>query len=128
MNVAEKIDIKDGVQVVQGCNDLVTQWVSRELNTEILGDTRCFGILDGGLMIGGAVLHNFKGHTVECTFATTDKKWCTRAALREFFNYVFGEPLYVVRLHATCARDNKEMRKLFLGLGFKYEGLSLIHI
>jgi len=121
MNTAVKI--KQGIEVVQGCDDLVREWVQRELNRKIDGECRCFGIMRNGRMIGGAALHNFKGFMVEVTFATTDKRWCTRAGLREFFDYIFGQ-LNCQRLHASCARDNKKMRKLFLGLGFKYEGCA----
>jgi len=118
-----ELKIKRGIEVIQGCDDLVREWVSRELGVSIVGDVRCFGILDGGRIIGGAVLHNFKGFMVECSFATVDRRWCTRAGLRKFFDYVFNI-LDIKRLHAACARKNKKMRKLFNGLGFKYEGCA----
>jgi len=110
-----------GVYVAHGCDDMVRLWVSRELGMEIQGAVKCMGIMRGEQLVGGVVLHNYKGHMVECTFATINNRWCTRDGLKQFFDYIFNQ-LGCVRVHGLCARKNKKMRKLFTGLGFKYEG------
>jgi RimJ/RimL family protein N-acetyltransferase len=117
----KEMDVIEGVQLAYGCDEMVRQWVARELNQPITGECRAIGGVLDGRMIGGLVFHNYKGFMVEVTMATNDKRWCNRRVLRAGFQYAF-EHLGVDRINMVCSKKNKLIRKLAKGLGFKQEG------
>ncbi len=103
----------------------IRQWVSNELGVPVAPgeDVRSIGVIHDGDLVAGIVYHDYTGFMVQCSLATTDKAWCQKGVIRAMMNYPFKE-LGVTRFHATCAKKNKKMRKLFEGLGFKYEGCA----
>ncbi len=111
------------MQVVRGHDEQVRKWVQNELGEPISGDARALGLVHDDELIAGIVYHNYKGFMVECSLATTSRKWCQKDVIRAFMSYPFEE-LGCIRFHATCRKSNKKMRKLFEGLGFKYEGCA----
>lgn len=106
-------------------DDEIRQWVATELGIPVApGESvRSIGVVFDDKLIAGIVYHDYTGFMVQCSMATTDKHWCQKGVVKAFMNYPF-ENLGVTRFHATCARKNKKMRKLFEQLGFKYEGCA----
>ena len=89
-----------------------------------------FGVRRDDQVIAAVVFHNLelnpetgRPQNLSVTLATTDKRWCTRKTLKNLYAYPFLD-LKVRRLYAMCAKSNKKMRKLFEGLGFKFEGVA----
>lgn len=111
------------IDVVQGHDESIKQWVQNETGLLIDGDSRALGVIKDGVLIAGIVYHNYKGFMVECTLATTDRAWCQKGTVKAFMSYPF-EVLGCVRFWATCRRSNKKMRTMFNKLGFKYEGCA----
>ncbi|MDB4725957.1 GNAT family N-acetyltransferase [bacterium] len=121
MTPEKHIKSPDGVQIAYGCDDMVRQWVSRELGITIEGECRALGGVLNGRLIGGAVYNNYAGFMVDIHIATTDKRWCNRRVLKAVFEMAFDH-LGCERMNMMCSKKNKPMRKLALGLGFKQEG------
>lgn len=123
------------IKTIHGYDELVRQWVSVELQMPIAVNAdgspkqfRTIGVFDDekgdkGELIAGIVYHDFKGHMVECSLASNDRRWCQKGIITEMMSYPF-KVLNVKRFHATCNKKNKKMRKLFEGLGFKLEGCA----
>ena len=117
-----------GKQIVVGFDEQIKQWVQNETGMGIDGDVRCMGVVRDDKLIAGIVYHNYKGFMVEATLVTTDRRWIGKDVVKAFMSYPF-EPvssggLGCERFWATTNRKNKKMRKLFEGLGFKYEGCA----
>ena len=121
MNTAKQIETTDGVQLAYNCDDMVRQWVTRELGITIEGECRAIGAVLDGRLIAGAVYNNYAGFMVDIHVATIDKKWCNRRVLRAIFDMAF-EHLTCERINMMCSKKNKSMRRLATGLGFKQEG------
>ena len=121
MNTAENIDTTEGVQLAYNCDDMVRLWVTRELGITIEGECKAIGAVLNGRLIAGAVYNNYAGFMVDIHIATTDKRWCNRRVLKAVFEMAF-DTLKCVRLNMMCAKNNKTMRRLASGLGFKQEG------
>lgn len=112
----------DEVYLAYGYDQYIRQWVSNELGYAVGGDNyRAIGILHNDRVIGGCVYHDYKGYMVEGSLATTDKRWCSRKVLKALFDFAFNE-LGCERFHAVCSKKNKQMRDIFVRLGFKQEG------
>ena len=112
-----------GKQIVVGFDEQIKQWVQNETGMGIDGDVRCMGVVRDDKLIAGIVYHNYKGFMVEATLVTTDRRWIGKDVIKAFMAYPF-ETLGCERFWATTNRKNKKMRKLFEGLGFKYEGCA----
>ena len=121
VNTAENIDTTEGVQLAYNCDDMVRLWVTRELGITIEGECKAIGAVLDGRLIAGAVYNNYAGFMVDIHIATTDKRWCNKRVLKAVFEMAF-DTLKCVRLNMMCAKNNKTMRRLASGLGFKQEG------
>jgi RimJ/RimL family protein N-acetyltransferase len=121
MNTAKQIEPTDGIQLAYDCDDMVRQWVARELGITIEGECRAIGGVLDGRLIAGAVYNNYAGFMVDVHVATTDKRWCNKRVLRSVFDMAFTH-LKCERVNMMCSKKNKTMRRLALGLGFKQEG------
>jgi RimJ/RimL family protein N-acetyltransferase len=121
VNTAENIDTTGGVELAYNCDDMVRLWVTRELGITIEGECKAIGAVLNGRLIAGAVYNNYAGFMVDIHIATTDKRWCNRRVLKAVFEMAF-DTLKCVRLNMMCAKNNKTMRRLASGLGFKQEG------
>ncbi len=111
------------MQIIRGHDEQIKQWVQNETGMVIGGDSRALGVIIDNELVAGIVYHNYKGFMVECTLASTDRRWIQKGTVKAFMSYPF-EDLDCVRFWATCRKSNKKMRKLFEGLGFKYEGAA----
>lgn len=113
------------INLIYGHKDKIRQWVSNELKMDKIGGEKyeAIGIMNDGELVGGIVYHNFMGHSIECSLATTTKRWCNRRVLSEFFKYPFID-CGAVRFQATCKRSNKPMKRFFKKVGFKFEGVA----
>ena len=123
MNTAKQIEITNGVELAYNCDDMIRLWVTRELGITIEGECKAIGAVLDGRLIGGAVYNNYAGFMVDIHIATTDKRWCNRRVLKAVFEMAF-DTLKCVRLNMMCAKNNKTMRRLASGLGFKQEGCN----
>lgn len=121
MNTAENIEAIEGVQLAYNCDDMVRLWVTRELGITIEGECKAIGAVLNGRLIAGAVYNNYAGFMVDIHIATTDKRWCNRRVLKAVFEMAFDN-LECERLNMMCGKNNKTMRRLASGLGFKQEG------
>ena len=82
------------------------------------GRCRTLAVLDGHVLVGGIVFHNWRPDygVIEFSGAGTKPGWVTRRALREAFGYAFG----LADCQAVLARtsvENTRMRRLAKGLG-----------
>jgi len=109
----------------QKYSDDIRDWVSGQIGIGKIGGDyfSSIGIIKEGELVGGAIYHDFHGHMIDISLATTDKRWCTRKVLRALFAYPF-EKLGVIRLGVTCSKKNKNIRNLMKKLGFKQEGCA----
>lgn len=111
------------LELVYNHDEDIRQWVSNELESPVATDkpVRTIGFMWDGVFIGGIVYHDYTGHSISCSIATIDKRWCQKKSIKAIMRYPF-EDLHCERFAAICAKKNKKMRKLFEQLGFKYEG------
>ncbi|MBQ8676868.1 MAG: hypothetical protein IJ529_00165 [Alphaproteobacteria bacterium] len=81
------------------------------------------GFVAGDKLIGGLIYHNMRpNHDLWWTIYTTDKRWCTKAVLKQIFGLAFNYyNVQCVRLLINT--DNAPCLKLVERLGFKREGL-----
>ncbi|MEE8288915.1 MAG: GNAT family protein [Nitrosomonadaceae bacterium] len=104
-------------------SEKVRDWVSAMLGTEKIGNDMyaAIGFVEDEELVAGAIYHDFKGHSVEISFAATTPKWCSLKSGRVVLNYPF-EQLGVERLQAITAKSNKAARSFLERAGFVYEG------
>lgn len=111
-------------------------WLEQQLGHQILKETdksyRTMGFFCDGELIGAALYHDVTQFTLELTFATTNKRWCTRKNISAILDYAFnqmnfdpfqinmnGKEVEVTPVMQTivlrCAKNNKDIRKLISG-------------
>ena len=104
----------------------VAAWVAARIlvlrTPDALGPHAAIGVERGGVLIAGAVFHNYRRHDIEVSFASDDPRWARRATIRAILRYPFVQ-LGCTRLTALIARDNARAARLLQGLGFKREGV-----
>ena len=92
-----------------------TAWIDKNSCT--------IGFVVNGKLIGGLIYHNIRPHKdLWLTIYTTDKRWCTRRALRTIFGLAFNY-WQVERVSVAVSVNNYPSIKLVEKLGFKKEGL-----
>lgn len=107
------------------CDELIQEWVSRQLGVEKLGGDKfsAAAIMSGDEIIGGVIFHDKKGHMIDVSLATVSPKWAAKGVLKDLFAYPFVQ-LGVERLGAICSKKNKKIRRTMEKLGFKQEGCA----
>ena len=115
-------------QIVYGQDKLVSRFVSEKMGISNFGEHVSIGVVRGGSLIAGAVYGNFMVDSrgmplsIEVTIVSIDKTWLNRHILAALFGYPFTQ-LRVRRVQLTTAKRNKELRRMFERLGFKFEGV-----
>ena len=114
--------------LLYGQDKLVTTWVSQKLGIPDFGPCSAIGIVKNNILIAGAIYNDFRHDhrglpmSIECTIVSIDKTWLNRHILNALFGYPFTQ-LKVRRVQLKTAKRNKELRKMFEALGFKFEGV-----
>ena len=104
----------------------ITRWV-RERSPDPLvrehgfGLCSAIGVSDGVKLVAGVVYHEYRGHSIQLSMASTSPRWCTRRTLRALLGYPFKQ-LHVSRITACTAKSNTALRSLVARLNFKLEG------
>lgn len=115
-------------KVIYGQDRSVTEWVRTKLGVPDFGLSTALGIIHHGNLVAGAVYNNFhkdaygKPMSIEVTIVSIDKRWLNRHNLSALFGYPFSQ-LKVRRVQLRTAKRNKELRKMFERLGFRFEGI-----
>lgn len=104
-------------------------WVCGQLDIPSPGPCSAIGIMGTNSIIGGALFNNMhldmagKPLSIEISFATVDKRWCSRDNIITILSYPFAQ-LGVKRVQATVAKRNMPVRFFLERLGFKFEGIA----
>ena len=85
------------------------------------GGYRALGVIRRGVLVGGAVYHDYRGFDIMVSVAFDRIGWALPGTLRALFAYPFLD-LGCKRMTALTARKNKPARKLLTDLGFHLEG------
>ena len=116
------------MRLVYGRDDIFVPWICAQL--KIMKPAPCvsIGIIDAEGQIAGAALYNGfqldiqgKPLLIEISFATLDKRWCSRAIVFGLLSYPFSQ-LRVRRVQVTVSKRNRTVRSFLTKLGFIYEG------
>ena len=111
--------------ILLGADDLVSELVASRIpymRNHSFGPCTALGVVRRGVLIGGAVYHNYVGHDVQVSIAFDSPGWALPGTLRALFDYPFNQ-LGCARMTALIGRSNKKSRKITEGLGFKLEGV-----
>ncbi len=81
------------------------------------------GVVRKGILLGGVVYHNYRGHDIEVSAAFDSPRYASRETLRQFFSYPFIQ-LRCRRITTITARNNKRARRMDEYMGFKLEGVA----
>lgn len=111
------------ISLLCGSDPLVAKWVQDKLPEIRNGFGLCsaIGVLENNQPIAGVVYHDYRGHSIQLSMASTSPRWCTRTTLRHLLGYPFLQ-LGVARITACTAKGNKQLRSLVERLGFQLEG------
>lgn len=113
--------------IVADYNGEITQWVCQGLgekpHPDWLGPHFTIGFVRNNRLIGGLIYHDYRpGCDVWWTLYTTDKRWCTRKALKFMFGLAF-DYFRCRRVSMITDADNYPCLNLAQKLGFKAEGV-----
>lgn len=87
------------------------------------GDCVAFGVVRRGVLIGGVVFNNYRGHDVHMSAAFDHVGWALPGTIRQLCDYPFNR-LGVVRVTALTAKKNRKARKVLEYIGFTLEGVA----
>jgi RimJ/RimL family protein N-acetyltransferase len=108
------------VRLIIGDDDIAA-WATQRLKAPIVPPYVCFGVVDAGDDLCGAIVFNsFTGANIEITIYGPG--CINRRFIRAAFDYAFNQA-GALRLSAHTARANKAMAKVLPRLGFQYEGM-----
>jgi hypothetical protein len=79
------------------------------------------GVVRSGVLLGGAVFHNFKGATIELSAAFDRADWVRPSTLRRLYSYPFID-LKCANLLTITKRSNTRARQMDEFMGFKVVG------
>ncbi|MBP5352533.1 MAG: GNAT family N-acetyltransferase [Alphaproteobacteria bacterium] len=102
----------------------IMRWVCRNLGEDStwVGEHLTFGFAVDNRMVGGLIFNQYRPHhDVWWTIFSNDKRWCTRAVLRQMFTEAFVR-LDCRRINLLISKSNKHAVKFVRRLGFKKEG------
>ena len=103
-------------------SESVALWVAKQMNvnfTEVLGT---IGILDGeGVLIGGAVLHNYTRYDVELSYFG---KGTLDFAITKAIGWIAFVKGGVERLTLCVPRKRKRLLRALPKIGFHHEGIQ----
>lgn len=102
-------------------NPLIAKYVAEATGEEGFGDCYTFGIVKKDLLVGGCVINNYTGLSVQMTFAGIGL-WCTHEFLTNCFSFAFNG-LKCRRVTVLIAVSNVKSLKLAKHVGFKEEGI-----
>ena len=114
------------IEIVLHRDAEVTAWV-RERSPDPLvrehgfGLCSAIGVAQGGELIAGVVYHEYRGHSIQLSMASSTPRWCTRRTLNALLGYPFKQ-LHVARITACTSDTNTALRSLVGRLGFRLEG------
>lgn len=109
--------------VLYNADEFVATYVASRIPNARFNQYVALGVVRRGQFIGGAVFHNYLGHSIEVAIAFDRPDWSYPGTLRQLFSYPFNE-LGCVRMNAVISRKNKRSRRFVKGLGFKEEGIA----
>ena len=115
------------MRLIYGRDDVFVPWICNQLSIRDPGKCVSIGIADDDRIVGAALYNglqldiNAKPLLIEMSFATLDKRWCTRAIVFGLLSYPFSQ-LRVRRVQVTVSKRNRTVRGFLTHLGFKYEG------
>ena len=116
--------VTDCSKIVPDYNNIITQWVCNGLgeNTSWLQNYKTYGVMRNSKIIAGLIFHNLNyGHDVWWTIYSTNRHWCTRRIIKQFFSEAF-DTLQCRRINLLVDTDNQACLKFVTRLGFKIEG------
>lgn len=106
--------------VLCGADEMVAAYVSERIpGCTGFGPATALGVVRNGVLVGGVVYHEFRGHDCRISGAFDSAGFIP---WRFLFAYPF-EQLGCVRLTSIIDKKNKRSRLLTEGLGFKQEGV-----
>ena len=114
--------------ILTGQRDLVAAWLVskiRDMPSFNSKEFEAIGVVKDGELIGGVLYCHYSG-LPDGTFdihmsCAGEPGWLTKATLRAFFSYPFGQ-LGCSRVTTLAAKANKKARDLNKRLGFVHEG------
>ena len=112
------------IELVTDKSEFFADWGMKQLGQEYNFDNSpivAVGLVEDGDLIGSLMWHDYIGHSIQFSIATTTTRWCNRRILNYIFSYPFHQ-LKCLRITVQVAKMNKASRKLIEGCGFKYEG------
>jgi RimJ/RimL family protein N-acetyltransferase len=110
--------------ILIGADEMVAAMVAARIPHVSFDRYTALGVVRRGVLIGGAVYHNYVGHDVQVSIAFDSPGWALPGTLRALFHYPFNQ-LGCRRMTAMIGRRNKKSRRMCEGLGFKLEGVHL---
>jgi len=114
--------------ILSGQRALVAAWVAsriRDMGSPPEKDYEAIGVTRDGQIMGGVIYSEYREIAPGChdirMHCAGEPGWLTKASLRVFFGYPFGQ-LHCIRVTATVARTNKRALDMNRRLGFVIEG------
>jgi len=110
--------------ILIGADDLVAELVASRIPHMAgasWGPCVALGVVRNGVLLGGFVYNNYRGHDVQLNAAFDRPGWALPQTLRALFNYPFNQ-MGVARVTAVTGKSNHKARKGLLDLGFSQEG------
>lgn len=106
--------------VLFGANEQVAAYVAGKIGDgATFGTCTALGVIRKGMLVGGVVYHELRGHDVRVSIALEGAGF---VPWRTLFAYPF-EGLKVSRLTSIIDKKNRKSRKLCERLGFQLEGV-----
>ncbi|WP_141339700.1 GNAT family protein [Bradyrhizobium sp. USDA 3458] len=109
-----------------GADEFIAQMVQSRIphmrDSNGFGSCVAIGVVRRGVLLGGAVFHNFRGHDIEMSAAFDRPDWCLPGTMRGLYDYPFNQ-LGCTRMTTITARGNKHAREIDERMGFKLEGV-----
>lgn len=125
MKLAGRSNVQLVGSVLYGADELVARMVADRIpwvGTDGFGPCVALGVVRSGVLLGGVVFHNYKGHTIEMSGASDRADWLRPTTLARLFAYPFLD-LKCTNLLTVIPRKNKRARKIIEFLGFKVVGV-----
>lgn len=114
----------DYSKIIPDYQNIITKWVCDGLNIDYqwIKNYQTFGVVYQDKIIAGLIFHDVNyGHDVWWTIYSTNKHWCNRRVLKQFFREAFNV-LHCQRINLLIDADNDAALKFVTRLGFKIEG------
>lgn len=108
--------------LVYGHDKEIAGWIATNRGITVYGLCRAIGVIDSqGIVVGGAVLHNWSKHDMELSYCGPGTVSAGMVRALAMIAFVEAE---VTRVTLRVARRNKRLRVSLVRFGFKYEGIQ----